>query len=92
MIPLELIVERKGRSALRLTPRQNSLHWSTAALGGFASCGFGLDGDPARWKREMSGANVTALGWQRLLDDQPVRRIWSSRAFEWLDSPWRPDR
>src|SRR5205823_10446260 len=53
MIPLEIVLERAGRTPLRLTPFHGSLRFSTNAIGGFASCTFDLLGDAARWKREL---------------------------------------
>ena len=52
-IPLEVVLDRAGRTPYRLTPNQDSLRWTTAAVGGFGSCTFTLPGPPPFWKREI---------------------------------------
>ena len=71
-IPLEVVLDRAGRTPYRLTPNQDSLRWTTAAIGGFGSCTFTLPGPPPFWKRE-----IPHLGMLRIVLDTFV--IWEGR-------------
>jgi len=71
-IPLEVVLDRAGRTPYRLTDKAENLRWTTTAMGGFGSCTFTLPGPPPFWKREMA-----YLGMVRLVFDTGV--IWEGR-------------
>jgi hypothetical protein len=67
-IPLEVVLDRPGRTPLRLTPLGNSISWSTAAVGGFGDCAVGLPGPPPLWKREIPFLSTLRI----ILDTQVI--------------------
>ncbi|MGH2712834.1 MAG: hypothetical protein ACRDM7_02895, partial [Thermoleophilaceae bacterium] len=79
VISLEAVIDRPGRTALRVTPVQQSLRWSSAAVGGYGSCTFALPGDPARWSRELPKLSRVRLVydtqsiWDGQLEDVTLR-------------------
>lgn len=95
-----------------LTPVQNSMRFTTAAVGGFASASFSMEGDrrtsvpffatvrvlvgtDVAWEGRVEDVvlnlndpvttDVSCFGFQRLLTDTSVRRIWSKRDMTYND-------
>jgi hypothetical protein len=79
MIPIEVVIDRPGSTPLRLTPSQRSLHWSTAAVGGFGGASFELPGDVGRWKREIPLGGLvrivldTFVIWEGQIEDITIK-------------------
>src|SRR5690242_13630709 len=75
MIPVEVTLDRAGRTPYRLTPSVTNLRWTTAAIGGFGSCTFNLPGPPPFWRRELPALSIlrvtldTFVIWEGQVED-----------------------
>lgn len=110
-----IVVQQPGGAAVEVSPVEESCRFTTAAVGGYGSCAFTLEGDQRRllpylssitvmygsavaWQGRVEDVEfapagepattaVSCFGFQRLLADVSVRRIWSKRDPSWKDMP-----
>lgn len=73
---VSVVLERAGSSSFALTPEQDSLKFTTAAVGGFGSCSFRLPGDQRKRLGYLGRLRVTLgsrLLWEGQVEDHKVR-------------------
>lgn len=70
-----VVVSPLGGVAVELTPAQESLKFTTAAVGGFGSCDFTIVGDRRRDVPKLAMVRVylgTALAWEGRVEDHGI--------------------
>lgn len=71
-----VVVTRLDGGAAELTPQQQSLKFTTAAVGGFGSCSFNLLGDRRRDVPKLAMVRIylgTQLAWEGRIEDHSIQ-------------------